>query len=64
MKLALLTRCDWLMAFSCDVWCQIDSIWQDVVTELEACGHLCRNPQTPGQFIVRKLFASATVKHR
>jgi len=27
-------------------------IWQDVVGELEAGGHLCRNPQTPQQFIV------------
>lgn len=29
-----------------------DDLWQDVFNELEARGHLCRNPQTRGQFIV------------
>jgi len=42
---------DLIMVLCC---VQKDTIWQDAFRELEACGHLCRNPQTPEQFIVSR----------
>jgi len=60
----VLHYCSTLLQCAVLVFCcvQTDNIWHDVFSELEACGHLCRNAQTPGQFIVCHQFVSCFIK--